>query len=107
MTMNDLRHIIKSHGVFEMDGCHVIDGCEVLEHIVDVGGFVALLRDFKRSDQQRPIYSPFLSFISDYPDPVEFILGGGVLFSTDDFKVGIYVINDHYYYSDWEYGSIL
>ena len=70
MTIDDLISIIKKHG--RLDGWYYdIGGCEVLEYINDMEGFVELLREFKK------LYQP-ISFVDNYPDPVRAILDGGV-----------------------------
>jgi hypothetical protein len=75
MTIGELRGIIVGHGVRDgVLGEGVLGGCELLEHIVDVGGFVSLLRGFFRDGK--------VSFVDDYSDPVGFILGGGVRFGV-------------------------
>jgi hypothetical protein len=96
MTIFELRDIIKKYGVNCPSYHYVIGGCELLEHIVDVPGFVSLLREF----------SSFVGFnfvdgyLSDmnHHDPIKFILTGGVTFSYDYLWVFVTVGDEDFYY---------
>jgi hypothetical protein len=78
MTIDDLIDIIEKHGVRGSIG-----GCELLEHIVDVGGFVSLLGHYTVPDG----WGGYVDFVDEYPDPIGLILGGGVEFSVDFLSV--------------------
>jgi hypothetical protein len=77
MTIFELRDIIKKYGV--NDGYYTV-GCELLEYIKDVPGFVSLLREFS-SDVGFNFVDGYLSDMNH--DPIKFILTGDVTFSYD------------------------
>jgi hypothetical protein len=87
MMIGDLFFIVRgcSREPFWLRG---VSGCEVLEHIVDIPGFVSLLRKFYRGSIN------MVSFVEDYPDPIEFILNGDVIFGLDD-ETCVYISTDH------------
>ena len=76
MTIGELHGIINKHCVNEGAYPEHISGCELLEHIVDVPGFVSLLRKFT-CDRN---FGKLISFVEDYPDVIGAILGGDVEF---------------------------
>ena len=86
MTIGELHRLIREHPVCEVDciGWYFLGGCELLEHIVDVGGFVSLLRKFRKvSDTHRGVpisIDSNVGLVDDYPDPIRTILGGNVRF---------------------------
>jgi hypothetical protein len=86
MTINELRGIIMEHG----HEWQWIGGCRLLEHIVDVEGFVSLLREFKNKSIKFQLESKKfvdvvgVSFVDDNPDPIGTILNGGVVFGVDN-----------------------
>jgi len=88
MTFDDLKHIIREHGVW-CNGYFDIRGCKVLEHIKDIDGFVSLLGNFNRPSDG---YSG--SFMDYYPEPIETILSLNVWFCISDcgnpFWIGIH-----------------
>ena len=72
MKVNELVDTIKEHGVNK--GWRVsIGGCELLEYISDIPGFVELLGKFFRWNGND---TDCISFVDDHPDPIEFILNG-------------------------------
>jgi hypothetical protein len=77
MTIEELIGIIRERGVRDRKYEYTfgIDGCRLLECIVDIPGFVSLLGEFKRS-----VIVDYISFLDAYPDPVGVMLGGGVDF---------------------------
>jgi len=96
MTIGELHGIINKHCVNEGAYPEHISGCELLEHISDVPGFVSLLGEF----------SSFVGFnfvdgyLSDmnHHDPIKFILTGGVTFSYDYLWVFVTVGDEDFYY---------
>jgi hypothetical protein len=101
MTISGLRGIIRERG--SHDGMwYSIGGCELLEHIVDVGGFVSLLRGFKRRDHSHKTY---ISFVNDFSDPVRYILGGSVVFDFNKFNIRITAFHGTHYWlgTHWLY----
>ena len=77
MTIDDLVNIIRDHGCRDKWG-YYIGGCEVLEYIMDVEGFIELLRGFRFRGMG-------VSFLDNHPEPVGVILGGGATFDYHKF----------------------
>ena len=77
MTIKDLRDIVddrikrRSHSESQ-----IISGCELLEYIDDIPGFVSLLDGFRR------IGTFNVNFVNDFPDPIGTILHENVEFYT-------------------------
>jgi hypothetical protein len=92
MTIFELRDIIKKYGV--NDGYYTV-GCELLEYIKDVPGFVSLLREFS-SDVGFNFVDGYLSDMNH--DPIKFILTGDVTFSYDYLWVFVTVGDEDFYY---------
>jgi hypothetical protein len=104
MTMNELQDIIREHGtnsnfdvLLPRGVCNInrfdINGCDLLEYIDDVPGFVSLLGCLQRWDITR--YA-VVTFVGDYPDTIESILGGDIIFIAVNTSVCAYVDGFHY-----------
>jgi len=97
MTMNELQDIIREHGTIRLprNVCNRFDinGCDLLEHIDDVPGFVSLLGCLQRWDITRYAVA---TFVGDYPDTIESILGGDIIFIAVNTSVCAYVDGFHY-----------
>ena len=102
MTINDLRGIIMEHGShpenINYGMWYFMGGCELLEHISDIPGFVSLLRKFKRRDM---VSLRMVGFVDEFPDPINAILGGGVAFvsySESHNAIHVVGIDEEFYY---------
>jgi hypothetical protein len=92
MNINELVDIMKEHGVNK--GWRVsIGGCELLEHISDVPGFVSLLGEFRRLGSG-------VNLVENY-DPIGFILNVDITFCADGDYVYISMDDDLYYHTNW------
>jgi hypothetical protein len=94
MKIFDLRRIVLH--ITSIGDSPYVDGCDVLERIVDVPGFVSLLHHFKREGRMGDV-----SFVEDNPDPIRIILGGDITFSIVEF--GDVSISDRVCISDSVY----
>ena len=87
MTIKDLRDLITINGSLAMDyavnsAVYIINGCKLLEHIEDVEGFVSLLGEFERLNYTHGR----ISFICDFPNPVNAILNHHFMFRVSPGK---------------------
>ena len=92
MMIDDLNELVMKFGVWNPNGYYYVKGCRLLEHIVDVPGFVSLLRGFKRRDHGHKTY---VGFVDDFSDPVRHILGGSVVFGFSKFDNNIRITVFH------------
>jgi len=94
MTIKDLRDLITINGSLAMDyavnsAVYIINGCKLLEHIEDVEGFVSLLGEFERLNyMDLPSHESHdrISFVCDFPNPVNAILNHHFMFRVSPGK---------------------
>jgi len=91
MNIVELKNLIIKHGnasPMAYKSYHCIVGCNLLEHITDVPGFVSLLDRFVDPRNHK-------IFTANFPDPINFILKYNFIIFYVDTKYKKVIINDH------------